>query len=71
MNANVAFVEEQKSRVNEIADLLIVIQASIQNGNVAPQAIANSIGITIDALQGVASALNSVASIARAADAEV
>ena len=66
MNTDTAFVAEQKARVNEIADLLIVIQAGIANGNIAPSTAANSIGIAIDALQGIASAMNSVTSLLKA-----
>ena len=65
---NIAFVAEQKIRVNEITDLLIVIQAGITGGNVAPSTAANSIGIAIDALQGIATAMNSISSVVRAAE---
>lgn len=65
---NTAFVTEQKERVTEIADLLIVIQAGIANGNVAPGTAANSIGVAIDSLQGIVSAMNSITSIVKAAE---
>ena len=65
---NTAFIAEQKIRVNEICDLLIVIQAGITGGNVAPSTAANSIGIAIDALQGIAAAMNSISSVVRAAE---
>lgn len=68
MNANAAFVDEQKSRVNEIADLLIVIQGGVLTGNIVPTAISNSIGIAVDALHGIAAAMNSVSSIVKSAD---
>lgn len=68
MNNNTAFIAEQKSRVNEVADLLIVIQAGITKGNVAPSTVANSIGIAVDALQGIAAAMNSVTSLVKAAE---
>ncbi len=70
MNTNTAFVAEQKARISEVADLLIVIQAGIANGNVAPTTAANSIGIAVDALQGIASAMNSVTSLVKAAVTE-
>ena len=70
MNTNTAFVAEQKARISEIADLLIVIQAGIANGNVAPATAANSIGIAVDVLQGIASAMNSVTSLVKAAVTE-
>ena len=65
---NTAFIAEQKTRVNEICDLLIVIQAGITGGNVEPSTAANSIGIAIDALQGIATAMNSISSVVRAAE---
>ena len=65
---NTAFIAEQKTRVNEITDLLIVIQAGITGGNVAPSTAASSIGIAIDALQGIATAMNSISSVVRAAE---
>ena len=68
MNQNTAFVAEQKTRVSEVADLLIVIQTAITSGNVVPSTAANSIGIAVDALQGVATALNGLESLARAAE---
>ena len=67
---NTAFIAEQKARITEVSDLLIVIQAGIANGNVAPTTAANSIGIAVDALQGIASAMNSVTSIVKAAVTE-
>ena len=68
MIPNTAFVAEQKARISEVADLLIVIQAGIANGNVVPQTAANSIGIAVDALQGIATAMNSVTTLVRAAE---
>ena len=68
MNPNTAFVAEQKARVSEIADLLIIIQTAIISGNVVPSTAANSIGIAVDALQGVAAALNGLESLARATE---
>ena len=68
MNVNTAFVAEQKARITEVSDLLIVIQAGINAGNVAPQTAANSIGIAVDALQGIAAAMNSVTSLVKAAE---
>lgn len=68
MNINTAFVAEQKGRISEISDLLIVIQAGITNGNVAPSIAANSIGIAIDALQGVETAMNSVSNLMKDAE---
>lgn len=67
---NTAFIAEQKARVNEIADLLIVIQAGITGGNVAPTTAANSIGIAVDALQGIAAAMNSISGVIKAAEAD-
>lgn len=65
---NTAFVEEQKGRISEISDLLIVIQAGIRNGNVAPETVANSIGIAIDQLQGIVTAMASITSLVKAAE---
>lgn len=65
---NTAFVAEQKERIAEIADLLIVIQSGIANGHVASATAANSIGVAIDSLQGIASAMNSITSLVKAAD---
>lgn len=70
MNPNTAFIAEQKARITEVSDLLIVIQAGITAGNVAPQTAGNSIGIAVDALQGIAAAMNSVTGLVRAADNE-
>ena len=68
MNTNTAFITEQKARITEVSDLLIVIQTAITSGNVVPSTAANSIGIAVDALQGVATALNGLESLARAAE---
>lgn len=70
MNTNTAFIAEQKARITEVSDLLIVIQAGITAGNVAPQTASNSIGIAVDALHGIAAAMNSVTGLVWAADNE-
>ncbi len=65
---NTAFVSEQKVRISEIADLLIVIQSGIRSGNIVPSTVANSIGVAVDALQGIVGAMDSVTSLVKSAE---